>query len=227
MLLTALAIATIALLVVAASDPAQSSLAVTTTPSTPVFEWGDTDCSGTIDTQDLLRVLRRAAGLQVGPACDEVQSQGPGNPPIADTGVTIGVSPTDVSIPAGEQRSVNIVADVTGGPLGSWLVTVQYDPAVVTPVSCSGACNLAFTPDEVAIANAPFTGISGTAVLASVTFEAEGHAGLHTTVVVTAPSLTDTDGNPLSARLSNGTIVVAVSREDLNCQSGVTAQDAR
>jgi hypothetical protein len=45
-------------------------------------------------------------------------------------------------------------------------------------------------------------------------------------VGVTAPELTDTDGNPMAATLSDGTITVAVSREDLDCRSGVTALDA-
>lgn len=226
MLLAALALTAIAMLVVAVSGSAQPSLATTATPSpAPSFKWGDTDCNGTIDTEDVMRVLSRAAGLQVDPACGGVQSQGEAHA-LADTSVNIGVDPAEVSIPAGETRSVNIVADVTSGLIGSWLVTVQFDPSVVAPVSCSGACNLTFAPDKVAMANAPFNGISGASVLASVTFEARGQAGRQSTLNVTAPDLTDLNGNSLAATLSGGTITIAISREDLDCSGGVTAQDA-
>ena len=70
MLLSALTIAAIAILIVAASGRTQPSLATTATPSaanTPVFQWGDTDCNGAIDTQDLMRVLSRAADLRSPP----------------------------------------------------------------------------------------------------------------------------------------------------------------
>ncbi len=227
MLFTVFAITTMAILAVAATGPAQPSLATTATRSpAPSFKWGDTDCNGAIDMQDVTRVLSRAAGLQVDPACDGAQSQNNASLPLPGAGVSIGVDPAKVSIPAGETRSVDIVADVTSGLIGSWLVTVQYDPAVVTPVSCSGACSVDFAPDKVAMANALANGISGASVLASITFEASGQTGRQSTVGVTVPELTDTDGNPLSATLSDGTITVAVSREDLDCRGGVTAQDA-
>jgi hypothetical protein len=224
MLLTAFAITTVAILLVAASGPVQPSLATTATPS-PSFKWGDTDCNGAIDLQDVIRVLSRAAGLQVDPACDGVQSPGEPDPP-ANTSVNIGVDPAEVSIPAGETRSVNIVANVTSGLIGSWLVTVQYDPAVVTPIDCSGACNVNFAPDKVGMANALSNGISGVSVLASVTFEARGQTGRQSALSVTAPGLNDADGNPLSATLSDGAITVSVSREDVNCRGGITVQDA-
>lgn len=227
MLLATFAITSIAILVVAVSGPAQLSLATTATASpAPSYKWGDTDCNGAIDMQDVLRVLSRATGLQVNPACDGMQSQNVASPPPAGTSVGIGVNPVEVSIPVGETRSVDIVADVTSGLIGSWGVTVQYDPAVITPKGCSGACNVNFAPGKVEMADLPFNGFSGTKVLGSVTFEARGEAGQQSAVGLTAALLTDIEGNRLSATLSDGTITIAVSREDLDCRSGVTAQDA-
>lgn len=225
MLLTTFAITAIAILIIAVSGPAQPSLATTATPS-PSYKWGDTDCNGAIEMQDILRVLSRAAGLQVNPACDGMQAQDVASPPLAGASVSIGVSPATVSIPVGETRSVDIVADVTSGLIGSWGLTVQYDPAVVTPIGCSGACNVDFAPGQVEMADLPFNGISGTKVLGSVTFEASGEAGRQSAVGLTTALLTDIEGNPMSATLSDGTITIAVSREDLDCRRGVTAQDA-
>lgn len=112
----------------------------------------------------------------------------------------------------GNQASVNLLARNMSAPgLGAWTVDVEYDPTVVTAVSCGpehgGVCNTAFDTDTVRVTGASAAGVEGDNTLVSITFRCDTEGS--TLLALTVQLLVDaTPGDPQSidADIVNGSI---------------------
>ena len=96
--------------------------------------------------------------------------------------------------------------------LGAWEIGIVYDPALVTPTSCSpqqgGVCNLSFTSNQVRVVGASGSGLTGDTTLANITFRCGDSEGTSPLTLVVAVLADATPGGPLpiSADIANGSV---------------------
>ena len=96
--------------------------------------------------------------------------------------------------------------------LGAWEIGIVYDPALVTPTSCSpqqgGVCNLSFTSNQVRVVGASGSGLTGDTTLANITFQCGSSEGTSPLTLVVAVLADATPGGPLpiSADIANGSV---------------------
>lgn len=141
-----------------------------------------------------------------------------------------------VTVTLGGQGSVDLEAlNITWPGLGAWMIDIQYDPAVVTPVTCipahGGVCNPGFAAGTVRVIGATATGLQGDNKLAGITFRCEtaGSSALALSVDELADA---TPGGPqqVDATLQNGsvtcTVPAAPTLGDVNCDGVVNTVDA-
>ena len=137
----------------------------------PCQENADVNEDGTINTIDASLILQFVAGL-IGTLPPSLQGQGQALSGSAD----IRISPLAMDVP--DQGEVELeLRNVTGPGLGAWTIDVEYDPAVVSVISCdshpSGVCNPAFDVGTIRSVGASATGIEDDTTLASITFDCE------------------------------------------------------
>ncbi len=96
--------------------------------------------------------------------------------------------------------------------LGAWEIGIVYDPALVTPTSCSpqqgGVCNLSFASNQIRVVGASGSGLTGDTTLANITFQcgdSEGTSPL-TLVVSVLADATPGGPQPISADIANGSV---------------------
>lgn len=139
--------------------------------------------------------------------------------------------PTDLLLPGGTATVTLSALAMPGLRIGTFIVNIEYDPAVVRPTSCrvedAGDCNRSFAPgtvrvDGVSISGqfppptrnplkpvpVPSTTRSGTTAeaLAELTFQAVGASGTITALTPTAISIVDPEGVPRTASAQAGTL---------------------
>jgi len=158
----------------------------------------------------------------------------PTNTPTPTATPTQTPTPTATPFPAvgasleqvqpGESVTVTIGASGLQAPgLGSALVEVQYDPAVVNAVGCNlnpggyptsqADCNLSSDqdgvyPDAVRFDLAFSPGVNGTLPLADIGFSAVGPAGGFSNIGVILLAFSDTIGTPITATAHTGWVCI-------------------
>ncbi len=162
----------------------------------------DVTCDYVVNLDDVLDLLRRAAGLEDRPACPpplitEALPQSDGS------SVSLRLDPPFGFSKPGADLTVSIQADIGQGSLGAYRAFVTYDQRELTPTSCSVTCNLAWSADTVALADINVSGWTGTASLASVVFKVIARSGSGT-FSLTADQLADALGNPIVDCVSSG-----------------------
>ena len=109
-----------------------------------------------------------------------------------------------------------------GALLGAGTIEVRYDPAVVDAVACvadpagvfdAKSCNVNYEhdgvyPDTVRFNTVSLTGVTGTQVLADITFQAVGAAGAHSILDGVTVVFADPNGATLSAIDRDGQICI-------------------
>jgi hypothetical protein len=135
--------------------------------------------------------------------------------PTGQAAGTLLAVPSAPSVAPGGSVSVNVVADLTAGQsLGSWTVDLAYPPSQLTPVGANcplSTCNLSFGNGEVRLTGASVGGLSGNAVLGSITFQAAPTASGSAALTPSAITLTDTRGNPVSLTAQPGSVLIAAT----------------
>lgn len=107
---------------------------------------------------------------------------------------------------------VNVTAEATSPGIGAFTVDVSYDDSLVTLSDCTsvpGLCNPAYAAHTARLVGASASGLSGTVVLGTLTFQAgqtEGVADLNVSIA----QLTDPESEAISVTAGNGAITIAV-----------------
>ncbi len=96
--------------------------------------------------------------------------------------------------------------------LGAWEIGILYDPALVTPTTCSpqqgGVCNLSFTSNQIQVVGASGSGLTGDTTLANITFQCGSSEGTSPLTLVVSVLADATPGGPqpISADIANGSV---------------------
>lgn len=187
----------------------------------------DVNGDGTVTASDALCVLRFVGGFAPSTACPQAQALIPAasvsaSPAAAlaapgeDAAVLLRVTPSTATLAPGGTTTVKVEAVALAG-LGSWTVDLAYDPATVQPVACTteaggaGAlCNLKpeGTTGIVRVTGVETGALSGTLTLAAVRFQAVGTESATGPLRLTAMTLTDMAGAPLTASVMDGSLTV-------------------
>jgi hypothetical protein len=143
------------------------------------------------------------------------------------------------TIGVGGQVTVNLeVRGIDAPGLGAWIIGVNYDPAIVTAVSCtaqpvgSNFCNAAFSPSRVQVSGAAGAGPQGTVLLARITFRCDtlGTSALAVKIQELADA-TAGGPQPIAATPSHGSIGCTEVTPpsllgDVNCDGLIDSRDA-
>lgn len=123
------------------------------------------------------------------------------------------VSISRVTNAPGADGTVDLSAlGIGSAGLGAWEIGIVYDPALVTPTSCSpqqgGVCNLSFTSDQVRVVGASASGLTGDTTLANITFQCGSSEGTSPLTLVVSVLADATPGGPqpISADIANGSV---------------------
>lgn len=130
------------------------------------------------------------------------------------------------------------VSDVGSPGLGAWEIDIDYDPDVVTPVSCAAGpgsiCNTEFGPGTVRFVGADADGITGDVTIGTVQFRCDEEGA--TALALTAVELADaTEGapQPINVDVEHGSINCVEPEPpedeedgDANCDGTVNSIDA-
>jgi len=144
-----------------------------------------------------------------------------------------------VTLLPGEDAQMRLEASDVGSPgLGAWQIDIDYDPDVLTAVSCvagpGGYCNLDFGPSTVTIVGADADGMRGDAVLGTVRFRCNevGASALALTAVEFADA-TMAAPQPINVDVTHGSINCLEPEPpeeeltgDANCDGVVNSIDA-
>jgi hypothetical protein len=163
----------------------------------------DVTCDYIVNLDDVLDLLRRAAGLEDRPACPPPPITG-AFPQSDGSSVSLRLDPYFGFSEPGADLTVSIQADIGQGSLGSYRAFVTYNQRELTPTSCSVTCNLAWSADTVALADFNSAGWTGTANLASVVFNVVTGPASEPSFSLTADQLADALGNPIVDCVSSG-----------------------
>lgn len=131
---------------------------------------------------------------------------------VASAGVSslgIGSATTE----PGGTVTVNVTAEATSPGIGAWNIDVNYDNSLVTLTNCTsstGICNPALDADTARLTGANASGLSGSVVLGTLTFQAGSSTGT-ANLTLTVNQLTDPEANNISVSPSNGTITIQVA----------------
>ncbi len=148
------------------------------------------------------------------------------------------ISIDSVTITPGSGTTLEVNALNMPAPgLGAWDIGVEYDPSILSALSCSPAagsvCNVDFSARRVRIVGATASGLTGDSVLASITFncDREGVSDL----VIEVRELADatlSDPQPISFMVQNGRISCSAQSPvplllgDVDCSDHVDSRDA-
>lgn len=121
--------------------------------------------------QDVLDLMKRAAGVEVRPACPG-SAFGTSLPAGAPSTISLWLNPYFSKAEFDTVFVVSIEANTGQTALGSYRAFVSYDQRYVTPVSCTTTCNLSWSADTVALADVNPSGWTGEVTLASIAFRA-------------------------------------------------------
>ncbi|MBI4493220.1 MAG: IPT/TIG domain-containing protein [Chloroflexi bacterium] len=142
----------------------------------------------------------------------------PSATPVSCATITAGagvcIQPTAVAVAPSGTVTVALQATLPGGTsLGAWTVDVSYDQPVVSIAACTSSvgslCNTSFATSTVRVVGSSLTGLTGTQVLASLTFQAVGTRGTSSPLTVTVADFADTAANQVSTLVMHGTVIVA------------------
>lgn len=116
------------------------------------------------------------------------------------------------TVPPGATVTLDVTADATAPGIGAYVVDVTYDSSLISVADCAAGpgaevCNPTFKSNIVRLAGASPQGLTGHAVLGSLTVKAGDKDGI-ATLQITASELTDPDGNDLGFVAVNGTVTV-------------------
>ncbi|MBN1888095.1 MAG: carboxypeptidase regulatory-like domain-containing protein [Thermoflexales bacterium] len=133
------------------------------------------------------------------------------------------VSAASGQVPAGESVVVSVTAELAEGErLGAATLDVRYDPAVLDATAChvdpgglfgAAFCELNYdgdghNPDAVRLSLASAPGVTGTPLLAKLSFRAVGAAGMSSTLDLVPVIFTDPGGRSLPVVGQAGQIVL-------------------
>jgi len=125
-------------------------------------------------------------------------------------------------IQEGESASVSLSAVLADNVLGAVTVEIDYDAEVVVATACTadpgGAfdmalCNVDDGPSTVTLTALSTVGVSGSPVLAEITFHAVGTAGQVSPLLLTPTTFVDPDGNAIAVLVEDGTITIWLPTE--------------
>jgi hypothetical protein len=144
----------------------------------------------------------------------------------------------NVTLRVNEETQLQLEARSVGSPgLAAWAIDIDYNPNVLTPVSCvpatGGLCNLGFGPGTVRVVGADDVGRTGDVVLGTLRFrcDAPGPSALALTTIEFSDG-TEGAPQPISPVIAHGSIncVAAGSTDvdegDANCDGSVNSIDA-
>jgi hypothetical protein len=146
---------------------------------------------------------------------------------------------SSASAEVGQQRAALLQALDVGAPgLGAWTVDVEFDPAVVSIVSCQakqgGICNPSFASGRLRVTGTAIFGLQGNVALGNITFACSGVGA--SALAVSVSVLADaTLGAPqdIDALVMSGSITCYAPGTspqilgDVNCDGVVNAIDAQ
>ena len=151
------------------------------------------------------------------------------------------ISIDSVTITPGSGTTLEVNALNMHAPgLGAWNIGVEYDPSILSALSCSPAagseCNVDFTAQQVRIVGARASGLTGDSVLASITFNCD-RAGVSDLVIEVSvfADATVGDPQPIAFMVQNGRISCSAPAPvptaptllgDADCNGRVDSRDA-
>ncbi len=145
----------------------------------------------------------------------------------------------NITLLSGDAAQMRLeVSDVGSPGLGAWIVDIDYDADVVTPISCTAGpgsvCNANYAPGTVRIVGADAEGMEGDVTLGTVRFRCDddGSSALALTALEIADSTTGAP-QPIDVAVTHGSIS-CLSPEppssdldgDANCDGVVNSIDA-
>ncbi len=124
---------------------------------------------------------------------------------------TVAIDPASATVAPGGDVTVNVTAEAPAGKkIGGWVLTITYDAAVLSVADCTGQsnCNPAVA-GTVGLSGLSANGLSGSQVLAEITFTAIGDAGDSSDVTITVTDFNDSDVEPTDPSTADGLITIA------------------
>ncbi len=122
------------------------------------------------------------------------------------------IDPASATVAPGGNVTVSLMASADTVEIGAWTVDIAFDPAVLDAISCvphpSGVCNAEFNVMTVRSVGATALGLSGLVELAQITFQGIGLGGDCSGLDLTAETLVNPLGEPISMGLINGNICI-------------------
>ena len=123
---------------------------------------------------------------------------------------TVVVTPASATVAPGGQVTVKVVGEAPAGKkIGGWDLKISFNAAVLQAVDCAGQsnCNKDFAAGQVAFNGFSGGGLSGSQVLAEVTFKAIGASGTSSALTV-AGDFNDETATATNPTFTGGTINV-------------------
>jgi len=126
---------------------------------------------------------------------------------------SVRIQPATVTVGPGGSVTVSLAAEAPPAGLAAWQINVMYDNSLLTATACSahplGGCNKDFSPDAVQSGgDLPDGNLSGQLVLAEITFQATGPAGLCSALDVQIAAFIDADDIDTNPIVGGGEICV-------------------
>jgi len=147
-----------------------------------------------------------------------------------------GVIGTPVRVVQGTDVTVNVTMQAPVA-VGAWQIDVPYDPALLTPRSCTpgqgignALCNIApgGAPNRVRVLGSSTDGVNGSVTLASIVFRGMGSSTLPVSgnLTFTVTTLTNPEGGSLGHVTTDSPVRVLPRRPDANQDGTTNAVDA-
>ena len=149
------------------------------------------------------------------------------------------ISINSITLTSGGSTTMDVSAlNIHAPGVGAWNIGVEYDPSILSALSCSSAtgskCNVDFSASQVLIVGATASGLTGDNILASITFNCD-QAGVSDLVIEVSEFADATAGDPqpISFMLQNGRITCSAPSPtptrllgDADCNGRVDSRDA-
>ncbi|OAI39732.1 hypothetical protein AYO38_07135 [bacterium SCGC AG-212-C10] len=124
---------------------------------------------------------------------------------------TVGVAVQNGEVSSGSELKVPVtISSPSGQKLGSWIVDVTFDPALLSVSACSGegtsVCNPSYRPDTLRLVGVSVEGLEGQ--IGSITFKGSGSKGAKSAIRVAATNCTTQTSQPVTCEGATSEITI-------------------
>lgn len=133
---------------------------------------------------------------------------------------SVRIQPATVTVEPGGSVTVSLAAEAPPSGLAAWQIIVMYNNSLLTATACSahplGSCNKDLSPDTVQSGGLAQDNLTGQLVLAEITFQATGPAGLCSPLDVQVAAFIDADDIETNPSAAAGEICIQSSPPPTN-----------